>query len=359
MERGVSLEERPLLEVHNLSVEFRLRGGMPTRGRPVVHAVDDVSFAIPAGTTLGLVGESGSGKSTVAKVLLRLLFPARGTVRLGEYDYAELGRWPSRAFRRDIQAVFQDPASSLNPVHAVGEIIAEPLRLHFGLRGGELDGRVIELLELVGLTAGQRDRQPYELSGGQQQRIALARALASRPRLLVCDEPVAALDVSTQAQIVNLLAELQRELGVAYLFIGHDLDVVSHVSDELAVMYLGRIVETGPVERVFGAPAHPYTEMLLRAVPIADPVLQRERRSVRRRVRTTVEPPSPIDRPRGCAFQARCPYVMDICRRVAPELTPAPGGGFAACHRHADRAAGNRDPDTRRTSWRSASPTSR
>lgn len=333
----MAVTEQPLVEVSDLTVEFAVRGAPLVRTGYTVRAVDDLSFTIASGRTLGLVGESGSGKTTTGRVLLGLLRPTRGRVRFGEHDYEQLGFRLSRTLRREIQAVFQDPGSSLDPVYSAGDAIGEPLRLHLGLRGTERRQRVVQLLELVGLGTRELDRHPDELSGGQQQRIAIARALASNPRLIVCDEPVSALDVSTQAQVINLLTDLQRRLGVSYLFIGHDLDVVGHTSHDIAVLYRGRMVERGAADRVFARPAHPYTEMLLRATPVADPVEQRTRRSARRAANGKSDPEAARLPSSGCAFRPRCPHATAICETVVPSLRPAPGGGIVACHLYGER----------------------
>lgn len=342
MELNPPAAPAPLVDVRDLAVEFSTSGIPLIRPAWSVRAVQDVSFAIGAGETVGMVGESGSGKSTIGRILLGLTSPTRGRVAFDGHEYAARGRLP-RELRSQIQAVFQDPGGSLNPVRTVGDAIGEPVRLHQGLRGAERDRKVAELLELVGLGGSDAHRYPDEFSGGQQQRIAIARALASNARLIVCDEPVAALDVSTQAQVINLFADIQAELGVSYLFIGHDLDVVAHISDRLVVLYRGRIVEEGATERVFGQPAHPYTRMLLDATPVADARRQRARRAARRQAEAAT-PAAPgagtagaTDDPTatagpGCAFRARCPVAIDICRTATPPLLPVPDGGAAACH---------------------------
>ncbi|MGW0061594.1 ABC transporter ATP-binding protein [Streptosporangium sandarakinum] len=285
----------PLLSVRDLRMTFGKRNG--------VRAVDGVTFDVWPGETLGLVGESGCGKSTTGRMIVRLLEPTGGTVVFDGRDITRLGPRDMRPFRRDIQMIFQDPFASLNPRQTVERIVSGPTRL--------LDRRgVIELLEMVGLGAEHADRYPHEFSGGQAQRIGIARALASRPRLIVCDEPVSALDVSIQAQIVNLLADLQRELDLAYLFIAHDLSVVRHVCDRVAVMYLGRVVEIGSRDAVCTAPAHPYTRALLSAVPVPDPEVE----LVRERIVLPGDPPSPADPPPGCSFNPRCAMARDVCR---------------------------------------------
>ena len=324
------MTEAPLLDVDDLHVDFRVRRGLFGAASYTVHAVAGVTFRIERGETLGIVGESGSGKSTLGRALLKLVGATRGSIRLGGQDVGELkGRMLD--FRRDLQVIFQDPQASLNPSMVVADIVGEPLTIHFGLRGKERDTRVAQLLERVGLAAYHLERYPSEFSGGQRQRIAVARALALEPRLIVCDEPVSALDVSTQSQAINLLEELQESFGIAYLFIAHDLAVVQHISHRVGVMYLGRLVELGPADRVHEQPAHPYTEMLLAAAPVTDVATQRQRKAARRQLPAT-ELPSPIDPPSGCPFHTRCTYAMDICRREMPEPTPIDGGGWAACH---------------------------
>ncbi|MFJ6866639.1 ABC transporter ATP-binding protein [Streptomyces termitum] len=294
-----------------------------------VRAVDGVSFDLAAGETLGLVGESGCGKSTTGRMIVRLLEPTAGTV---EYDGREIGRLSQRALkplRREIQMVFQDPHSSLNPRQSVARIIADPLLVQGSSAAGARE-RALELMELVGLIPEHADRRPHEFSGGQAQRIGIARALATGPRLVVADEPVSALDVSVQAQIVNLMERLQRELGLAYLFVAHDLSVVKRVCDRVAVMYLGRIVEVGAKDRVYGAPAHPYTRALLSAVPLPDPAAER----TRERITLLGDPPSPAAPPPGCSFHPRCPKARSVCRTEAPVLRLlAPGEPReVACH---------------------------
>ncbi len=321
-----------LLDVENLDVHFRVKRGLFGGGSYTVRAVNDVSFTIDAGETLGIVGESGSGKSTVGRALLRLVDATAGRIQLDGKEVTQLtGRMLD--FRRDLQVIFQDPYSSLNPSMVIGATIGEPLGLHQGLTGADRERRVAELLDQVGLPADAASRYPSEFSGGQRQRIAIARALALEPRLIICDEPVSALDVSTQSQVINLLEELQERFGLSYLFIAHDLAVVRHISSRIGVMYLGRILEMGPADRVYDAPAHPYTKMLLTAVPVADPVAQRERKAKRRTLPVT-ELPSPTNPPGGCPFHGRCPHVMDVCRTTLPEPRPVAGGGWAACHRH-------------------------
>jgi oligopeptide transport system ATP-binding protein len=302
------------------------------RGR-VVHAVEDVSLRIGRGEVVGLVGESGSGKSTVGNCILRLLEPTAGTVRLNGIDITHLSRRALRPMRRDMHMVFQDPYSSLDPRMTNGAIVGEPLKLHRLVTGdGELEARVAELFDQVGLNPELRHRYPHELSGGQRQRVGLARALSVRPSLLVADEPVSALDVSVQAAILNLLSDLQEELGFACLFITHDLSIVEYFCDRVVVMYLGRVVETGTVEQVFAAPQHPYTQALLSAAVVPDPQVQR----ARSRIVLEGDMPSPIDVPSGCPFRPRCPLAHESLPRSEeerPELRDVDGAGhFVACH---------------------------
>ncbi|MEO5902090.1 MAG: oligopeptide/dipeptide ABC transporter ATP-binding protein [Ilumatobacteraceae bacterium] len=313
-----------VLEVDDLHVSFRGR----RRLAPRVRAVNGVSFSIGSHETLGLVGESGSGKSTVGRALMRLVEFDSGTVRLLGRDLATMGRSELRQARRDVQMVFQDPYSSMNPAMVVADIIGEPLEVQAGIRGTERNKRVAELLEQVGLSQRHVDRYPYEFSGGQRQRIAIARAIANRPKLVVCDEAVSALDVSTQNQIINLLEDLQSELDISFLFIAHDLAVVRHIAGRTAVMYLGKIVEEGPSARIFEQPAHPYSLGLLSAVPIPNPRRQRGRA----RVVLAGEPPDPSNPPPGCPFITRCPWAMDVCHAEMPGPTPVDGGGSVACH---------------------------
>ncbi|ATW50308.1 ABC transporter ATP-binding protein [Streptomyces peucetius] len=316
----------PLLSVRDLSMTFP--GGRGRSARPV-RAVDRVGFDVARGETLGLVGESGCGKSTTGRMIVRLLEPTGGSVTYDGRDISHLSQRELRPLRREIQMVFQDPHSSLNPRQTVARIISDPLLVQ-GSTATDARRRTTELMELVGLIPEHIDRYPHEFSGGQAQRIGIARALATSPRLIVADEPVSALDVSVQAQIVNLMDRLQRELSLAYLFIAHDLSVVKRVCDRVAVMYLGRIVEIGPKERVYTAPAHPYTRSLLSAVPLPDPVGER----TRERITLLGDPPSPASPPPGCTFHPRCPKAQQICRTEAPGLrAPAPGEARqVACH---------------------------
>jgi len=322
----------PLLSVENLSVEFHLKRGLFGRGLTLA-AVRDVSFAIGRGQTFGLVGESGSGKSTIGRAILGLVPAAAGRIVFDGADATAYGTRPPLTYRRDVQVVFQDPLSSLNPRQTVGATIGQAIRRHRKLPAYQVQREIAAVLDSVGLASYQARRHPHELSGGQRQRVAIARALAVRPRLIVCDEPVSALDVSTQSQVINLLVDLQREFGLSYLFIAHNLDVVRHISHTIGVLYLGRLVEVGPAESVYGAPAHPYTQMLLASTLVADPRAQAERSRVRRQ-QPRAEPPSPLDPPPGCAFNTRCAFAVDACRAAAPALRP--DGALprqVACHR--------------------------
>lgn len=321
----------PVLEVSGLNVTFTVKRGI-IGGRVPLRAVRSFGLDIGERETLGLVGESGSGKSTAGRAILRLVRADSGSVRLDGEEITELRGAGLRRARRGMQMVFQDPYSSLDPSMMVGESIAEPLDVHLDLTRKQREERVAELIELVKLKPGHLSRYPYEFSGGQRQRVAIARAIALNPRLLVLDEAVSALDVSTQNQVINLLEEIQEDFGMAYLFIAHDLSVVRHISRRVAVMYLGELVEVGPSQRLFEAPAHPYTEALLSAVPVPDPELQRSRE----RIVLPGDLPDPTDPPSGCAFHTRCPYVMAICRDVAPEPYPVAGGGTARCHLHTE-----------------------
>jgi oligopeptide transport system ATP-binding protein len=317
----------PLLSVRNLVKRFPVTGGFLGRTVDHVHAVDGVSFDIAAGETLGLVGESGCGKSTTGRCILRLIEPTSGEVRFDGRDVMAADARGLRELARGMQIIFQDPYASLNPRMTVGAIIGEALTIHKLARNvREYDERVVNLLETVGLHADYRSRYPHEFSGGQRQRIGIARALAVSPRLIVCDEPVSALDVSIQAQVINLLEDLQRQFGLTYLFIAHDLSVVEHISRRVAVMYLGRVVEMASARDLYTAPKHPYTEALLSAVPIPDPAAKR------RRIVLQGDVPNPIRPPSGCHFHPRCPHAMERCRTEAPLLREIAPGRMAACH---------------------------
>jgi len=310
----------PLVRARRLVKHFPVRSGLFGRTRGAVQAVDDISFDLYPGETLALVGESGCGKSTAGKLLLRLIEPTGGKVWFDGRDLFSLPEREVRSLRGEMQVIFQDPYGSLNPRMTVGAMLAEALHLH-GLHGGRERERVIELLGLVGLAPEHAARYPHEFSGGQRQRIGIARALAVEPRLIVCDEPVSALDVSVQAQVINLLQDLQRQFGLAYLFIAHDLAVVKHIATRVAVMYLGKIVEIADKRSLFAEPRHPYTRALLSAIPVPDPVLKKDRLVLQGDV------PSPLNPPSGCRFRTRCPWARERCAREEPRL-----GGGVACH---------------------------
>ena len=326
MKPGIAPDQAPLLRVSNLKKHFPVHRGVLSRVVGQVYAVDGVSFEIARGETLCLVGESGCGKSTVAKTVLRLLEPTAGTIELAGADISKLGESELRAHRREMQIVFQDPYSSLNPHLSAGEIVSEPLT-NFGFaEGAELDQRVASLFERVGLRPEAAKKYPHEFSGGQRQRLGIARALALNPSLIVADEPVSALDVSVQAQVLNLLVDLQNELGLAYLFVSHDLAVVEHIGHRIAVMYLGRIVELADNADLFGQPLHPYSEALLAAAPVPDPGLKRKHIVLQGDV------PSPMKPPPGCHFHTRCTYAVERCRVDTPALQEVAPRHWVACH---------------------------
>jgi len=317
----------PVLRVHGLKKYFPIRSGAFSRITGYVHAVDGVSFDLPVGETLGFVGESGCGKSTVGKTVLRLLLPTAGSIEIGGRDVTALSEHALRPLRRRMQMVFQDPYSSLNPRMTVGSIVAEPLATH-GIAGGqELTDRVATLFTKVGLRPEQMTGYPHQFSGGQRQRVAIARALAVEPDLIVCDEPVSALDISIQAQIINLMMDLQEDLGLSYLFISHDLAVVELIADRIAVMYLGSIAEIGAKEDIMRDPRHPYTKALLSAVPLPDP-----KRKKRTQIVLSGDVPSPSNPPSGCRFHTRCHLAQERCRIEAPELKSGASGHAVACH---------------------------
>jgi oligopeptide/dipeptide ABC transporter ATP-binding protein len=318
-------EARTLLEVTDLKKHYPVRSGILRRAVGTVHAVDGVSFTLGVGETLGLVGESGCGKSTVARSILRLVEPTGGSISLNGRDITHLGKAELRPNRRSMQIIFQDPFASLNPRMRAGDIVGEPLTVHGIATGDKKRERVAELFEQVGLRPDQMQNYPHQFSGGQRQRICIARALALGPSLIVCDEPVSALDVSIQAQVINLLIDLQRKHGFSYLFIAHDLAVVAHISHRVAVMYLGRIVEIAEKTELFANPRHPYTQALLASVPVADPRAKRLTPMVEGDV------PSPINPPSGCAFHTRCRYAMDRCKTERPELVEIGGPHQVAC----------------------------
>jgi oligopeptide transport system ATP-binding protein len=322
-----------IVEVDDLKVHFPIRAGLFKTVKGTVKAVDDVTFEVRRGETLGLVGESGCGKSTIGRAMIRLREPTSGTVRFDGIDLTTLKTGALRRMRRRMQIIFQDPYGSLDPRMTVGEIIGEPIQTHHLAEGDAKRQRVADLLKLVGLDPNYVKRYPHEFSGGQRQRIGVARALAVEPEFIVCDEPISALDVSIQAQVLNLLTDLRGRLGLTYLFVAHDLSVVKHISDRVAVMYLGKIVEVGPPDRVYTSPGHPYTRALLSAVPVPDPVAERKRK----RVILQGDVPSPVNPPPGCRFHTRCWLYERLgkpenCRTIEPPLTALSGEHRAACH---------------------------
>ena len=336
---------QPLLEVEHLRILFPIKAGLLVdRQIGHVHAVDDVSFSLYEGETLGIVGESGCGKTTLIRALVRLIKATDGTIRFRGRDITGAGRRELQPIRREMQMVFQDPQASLNPRKRVAQILATPLRLR-GVPKERIEAETRQLLERVGLQPEHLGRFPHEFSGGQRQRIGIARALAVNPHLILLDEPVSALDVSIQAQVINLLDDLQDDLKLSYIFVAHDLSVVRHVSDRIIVMYLGKVMEISPAEELYHKPIHPYTSALLSAIPIPDP---NENRARERQV-VGGEPPNPINPPSGCRFHTRCPRATEICRRVEPQLTEYAGGHIAACHHPhnvtaAEIAAARRSP---------------
>lgn len=320
------MEDNILLRVEKLTKLFPIRGGIFQRTIGYVRAVENVSFTIYRGETLGLVGESGCGKTTTGRSILRLIEPTSGKVYFNGIDITALSRKELSPLRREMQIIFQDPYGSLNPRMTVGDIIGEGLEIHKIARGKEKERRIMELLEVVGLPPAYMRRYPHEFSGGQRQRIGIARALAVNPKFIVCDEPVSALDVSIQSQIINLLKDLQKQFELTYLFIAHDLSVVKHMSNRIAVMYLAKIVEYASTEELFNNPKHPYTLALMSAIPIPDPDVKKQR------IVLQGDLPSPSNPPKGCRFNTRCPKVMDICREVEPELKDVGKEHLVACH---------------------------
>ncbi|WP_373502977.1 ABC transporter ATP-binding protein [Aestuariivirga sp.] len=318
----------PLLEIIDVSKRFKVGSRFSGQGQRTVHALDGVSLTVKQGETLGLVGESGCGKSTLGRCITRLYTLSSGTLRFGGTDISSISERQMRPLRRRIQMVFQDPSASLNPRRRVRDLIAEPLRVHTSMSSAEIGRRVAELLEIVGLKPDHAMRFPHEFSGGQRQRIGIARAIALNPELIVLDEPVSALDVSVQAQIVNLLADLQERLNLTYVFIAHDLSVVRQVSTRIAVMYLGSIVEMGEADDIFSRPSHPYTQALISAVPVPDIT----KSGSRNRIVLTGDVPSPVNPPSGCRFHTRCPIAQDRCKVDRPALVEQAAGRLAACH---------------------------
>ena len=319
----------PIVETRGLKMYFPVGRTITSKPRRLLKAVDDVSFAIGKGQTFGLVGESGCGKTTIGRCLVRLYQPTEGQILFDGQDVARLGEKELAPYRRRMQMIFQDPYASLNPRMTVASIIAEPL-LHTDMSRADRDARVRELVDLVGLKPDHMQRYPHEFSGGQRQRVGIARALASSPEFIVCDEPISALDVSIQAQVINTLEELQERFGLSYLFVSHDLSMVRHISHEVGVMYLGCMVERAPVQELYAHMLHPYTKALMSAVPIPDPDLA----AASERIHLTGDVPTPIDPPSGCRFRARCPYATARCAEERPELREVSPGHYVACHLH-------------------------
>ena len=327
-EKQTSPDQQPLVEVRHIKKYFPIKRGLFNRTIGNVRAVDNVSFDILKGETLGLVGESGCGKSTLGRVILRLQEPTEGHVLFEGKNLTTMSGRELRQMRREMQIIFQDPFGSLNPRFTVGDIIGEPLKVHRLANKKERDERVAELMRMVGLDPSWRNRFPHEFSGGQRQRVGIARAISLNPKFIVADEAVSALDVSVQSQVINLLSDLQDQLGLTYLFIAHGLNVVRHISDRVGVMYLGKLVELAETDELFGHPAHPYSAALLSAIPRPNPRRKRER------IVLTGEVPSPANPPSGCRFHTRCPYAQDICRQEEPPMQEVAPGHWAACHFH-------------------------
>lgn len=323
---SVPVSEQDLLVVKHLKKYYPVHKGLFGRDKQFVKAVDDISFSVRRGETFGLVGESGCGKSTTGRSILRLIEPTEGSITFDGAAIDTLSQGELRRLRKDMQIVFQDPYASLNPRHTVRKILEEPLIVHGMGNAGERRKRVYDLIDVVGLSRAQLDRYPHQFSGGQRQRIGIARALSLNPKLIVADEPVSALDVSIQSQVINLMQDLQKEFQLTYIFIAHDLSVVKHICDRVAVMYLGRIAELAPKQQLYESPLHPYTQALLSAVPIPDPD------AVRERIILQGDVPSPANAPVGCAFNTRCPHVTDVCKQVRPVLKEVGSGHFVACH---------------------------
>lgn len=336
MKVSESLSNNNMLSVKNLKVHFPIRRGVLQRQVGAVRAVDGITFDIFRGETFGLVGESGCGKTTTGRAILQLYKPTAGEIEFDGVALAHLDSKAMRVMRKRMQMIFQDPFASLNPRLAVGATIAEPIRIHSTLNNQKIEDRVNHLLEVVGLSPDVASRYPHEFSGGQRQRIGIARALASEPDFIVCDEPISALDVSIQAQVVNLIEDLRADIGLTYLFIGHDLSMIRHISDRVAVMYLGHIVELAETDQLFLNALHPYTVSLISAIPVPDPVIEAKRQ----RIVLQGDVPNPANPPKGCLFCTRCPLVVDECMTTRPELKEWRPGHYAACHRIDEMGAG-------------------